>query len=86
MARLLLVAGMGRTGSQGLLFDQKWCPSCDRYVAYLMSVTTSYCVECGGRGPAPVDQEDWESFAESMEARRPRSRRSKKTGGDRKLA
>ena len=50
-----------------------------------MSVTTSYCVECGGEVRL-LSKEDWESFAESMEARRPRSRRSKKTGGDRKLA
>lgn len=85
MARLLLVSGMGRTDHKDFYSDQKWCPSCDRYVAYLMSVTTSYCVECGGEVRL-LSKEDWESFAESMEARRPRSRRSKKTGVDRRLA
>ena len=85
MAQRLLRTGMGRADRKDFYSDQKWCPSCDRYVAYLMSVTTSYCVECGGEVRL-LSKEDWESFAESMEARRPRSRRSKKTGGDRKLA
>lgn len=65
--------------------DRKWCPSCDRYVAYLMSVTTSYCVECGGEVRL-FSEDDWESFSASMEARRPRSKRSKKTNSSRKSA
>ena len=27
--------------------DKKWCPACDGYVNYLMSVERSFCVQCG---------------------------------------
>lgn len=65
--------------------DRKWCPSCEGYVPYLMSVSTSYCVECGGEVRL-FSREDWESFAETMQARRPKSRRRKAADADRKRA
>lgn len=74
---------MDHAGPDSFDSNRKWCPACDRYVAYLMSITTSYCVECGGEVRL-LSTVDWESFSESMDARRPRPRRRKKAGGERK--
>jgi hypothetical protein len=59
--------------------DQKYCPSCDKYVAYLMSIERSFCVECGGEVRL-FSKEDWESFNESLSAKRPRGGRPRKSG------
>jgi hypothetical protein len=76
---------MDHAGPDSFDSNRKWCPACDRYVAYLMSITTSSCVECGGEVRL-LSTVDWESFSESMDARRPRPRRRKKAGGERKSA
>ena len=76
---------MDHAGPDSFDSNRKWCPACDRYVAYLMSITTSYCVECGGEVRL-LSTRDWESFSESMDARRPRPKRRKKAGGERKSA
>ena len=61
--------------------DQKWCPACDDYVSYLMSVEHSYCVDCGGEVRL-FSKEDWEAFSEKMAARRPKGGRRRKAAGD----
>ena len=50
-----------------------------------MSVTTSYCVECSGEARL-LSTVDWESFSESMDARRPGLKRRKNAGSERKSA
>lgn len=58
--------------------DRKWCPECEAYVPFLLSVSESYCVECGGQVRL-FSRDDWESFADRMSARRgPKHRRGKK--------
>ncbi len=29
--------------------ERKWCPTCQSYVRYIMSVNHSYCVECNSQ-------------------------------------
>ena len=62
--------------------DRKFCPACNQYVPYLMSLSTSFCAECGGEVRL-FSKADWEAFAEKMEARKPKGRRrgKKTTGG-----
>ena len=76
---------MDHAGPESFYSNRKWCPACDRYVAYLLSVTSSFCVECGGEVRL-LSKVDWESFSESMNARRPGPKRRKKTGVERKSA
>lgn len=54
--------------------DRKWCPACEEYVPYLMSLDTSYCASCGGEVRL-FSKEDWEAFSENLKARRPGSSR-----------
>lgn len=54
--------------------DRKWCPACDGYVPYLMSLDTSFCVECGGEVRL-FSEKDWQAFSDNMQARRPKSGR-----------
>ncbi|MGD2016783.1 MAG: hypothetical protein PVJ89_01590 [Planctomycetota bacterium] len=63
--------------------DRKWCPACDVYVSYLMSIEKSYCVQCGGEVRL-FNEEDWLAFSEKMDARKPRRRGKKDAGGARK--
>lgn len=49
--------------------DRKWCPCCSSYVSYLMSLDTSFCIECGGEVRL-FSKEDWLVFSETMQARR----------------
>lgn len=65
--------------------DRKWCAACDAYVPYLMSISTSYCAECGGEVRL-FNKEDWEAFSETMSARRarPSGRRKKATPAPKK--
>jgi len=51
--------------------DRKWCPACDAYVPFLMSIDASFCVECGGEVRL-FSKEDWERFEARMEARKKR--------------
>lgn len=55
--------------------DRKYCPCCEAYQRYLQAVAKSFCVECGGE-MSLFSQGDRQSFALSLEARRP-----KKKGG-----
>lgn len=67
--------------------DKKWCPACQDYVNYLMSVEHSFCVSCGGEVRL-FSKEDWENFNESLQSRKPKGGRPKrrKTGnGDVKI-
>ena len=39
-----------RTDSTSEFYKEvKWCDSCSDYVRFLMSISHSYCIECGGR-------------------------------------
>lgn len=57
--------------------DRKFCDSCERYVHYLMSVETSFCVECGAKVHL-FSKRDWDTFQENLSERtkggRPRQR------------
>lgn len=57
--------------------DCKYCDACDKYVSYLMSIDTSYCVECGGEVHL-FSKEDWQSFNQSLADRRPKGGRPRK--------
>ncbi len=55
--------------------DHKYCPACEAYSRYLLSITKSYCVECGGE-MSLFSEQDRQAFTHTLEARRP-----KKKGG-----
>ena len=49
--------------------EKKWCPRCNDYVRYMMSVNQSFCVQCG----APVklfNKDDLAKFKTDMEKRK----------------
>ena len=58
--------------------DRKFCTQCNAYVAYLMSVDHSYCAECGTEVRL-FSKEDWSAFNESMQAKRPKGGRPRKS-------
>jgi hypothetical protein len=59
--------------------DRKYCDKCDKYVSYLMSVDTSYCVECG-QAVHLFSTDDWQTFNESLQERRPKGGRPRNKG------
>jgi hypothetical protein len=59
--------------------DRKFCSHCNRYVAYLMSIEHSYCAECG-KEVRLFSQQDWSSFHQQMEERKPKGGRPRKSG------
>ena len=65
--------------------DRKYCPQCDGYVPYLMSIEHSFCVECGSEVRL-FSSEDWQDFNQTLAAKRPKGGRPKKkktsSGGD----
>ncbi len=63
--------------------DRKWCPTCTEYVSYLMSIEHSYCTQCGGEVRL-FSSADWEAFNDSMDLKRPKGGRPRKTGTDSK--
>lgn len=63
----------------GFYNDHKYCDQCDKYVSYLMSVDTSYCVECGNTVHL-FSKDDWESFNNSLQERRPKGGRPRNKG------
>ncbi|MDP6385255.1 MAG: hypothetical protein QGI93_03585, partial [Planctomycetota bacterium] len=68
--------------------DKKWCPSCEEYGPYLMSIEHSYCTTCGSEVRLFSDA-DWGTFQDSMSARRPkggRPRNDKNSGRGRESA
>ena len=60
--------------------DRKFCPECNDYVHYLMSVDSSYCVHCGARVHL-FSSNDWQSFNQSLQERRPKGGRPRKNRG-----
>ena len=77
---------MGNLGTMENDFysDKKWCPSCQEYGPYLMSIEHSYCTTCGGEVRLFSDA-DWGAFQDNLSARRPKGGRprSKKDSGGR---
>lgn len=59
--------------------DRKFCDRCERYVHYLMSVDSSFCVECGHRVHL-FSKRDWEAFHESLAERGRGGRRRRGQG------
>lgn len=57
--------------------DYKFCPECDQYVTYLMSVHTSYCTKCGGEVRL-FSKEDWEKFNHSPNSRKGKKKQPKR--------
>ncbi len=67
--------------------DRKFCDSCNKYVSYLMSVDTSFCVECGHEVHL-FSKDDWQSFNQNLQERRPKGGRPRraKSGTKRETA
>ncbi len=57
--------------------DRKFCPDCQKYVSYLMSIEQSFCVECGSVVRL-FSEDDWEQFNSTMAAKRPKGGRPRK--------
>lgn len=57
--------------------DRKFCPQCNDYVHYLMSIEHSFCAECGSEVRL-FSENDWTAFNESIQAKRPRGGRPRK--------
>jgi hypothetical protein len=57
--------------------DRKFCPQCNDYVHYLMSIEHSYCVGCGSEVRL-FSENDWTAFNEALQAKRPRGGRPRK--------
>lgn len=70
---------MDSTERNDFYSDRKWCPCCETYVPYLMSLDTSFCARCGGEVRL-FSQDDWERFEGRMAARRPQAGRRGRTG------
>jgi hypothetical protein len=49
--------------------EKKWCPRCNAYVRYLMSVDHSFCAHCGTKVRLFSD-EDSQRFNTSMERKK----------------
>ncbi len=58
--------------------DKKFCPHCEDYVSYLQSMEQSYCIECGQQVRLFSD-EDWDQFHASLQDRKPKGGRPRKT-------
>ena len=66
--------------------DRKFCPTCNDYVSYLMSVEHSFCIHCGGRVQL-FSQNDWTDFHAALKEKRPKGGRPRKNKtGDRESA
>lgn len=59
--------------------DQKFCPACNKYVQYLMSLDRSYCMDCGGRVRL-FSGDDWTEFNETITRQKPKGGRPRKNG------
>lgn len=60
--------------------DRKYCDHCNEYVSYLMSVESSYCIQCGNQVHL-FSKTDWKSFNESLQERKPKGGRPAKKNG-----
>ncbi len=58
--------------------DTKFCPTCEKYVTYLMSIHASYCTTCGGEVRL-FSKEDWENFNHGLSSKRPKAGRPRKS-------
>ncbi|MCB9881689.1 MAG: hypothetical protein H6832_00800 [Planctomycetes bacterium] len=60
--------------------ETKWCEQCQGYVRFLMSVETSFCVQCGSKVRL-FSKKDMEAFhlqiAENKSSPKKRGRRSR---------
>jgi hypothetical protein len=45
--------------------ELKWCPKCHKYVKYLQSYNSSYCVKCGSTVYV-FSKDDWKKFRKSF--------------------
>ena len=61
--------------------DRKYCPDCDEYVHYLMSVEHSYCVQCGARVRL-FSKDDWENFNEGITRNKGRGGRKRRADSE----
>ncbi len=52
--------------------EKKWCPKCEAYRHYLMSVDHSFCVQCGTQMRL-FNNQDRQRFAEALQRRRIRT-------------
>ena len=62
--------------------DRKFCPQCNAYQAYLMSVAKSYCTECGGEVRL-FSKDDWQQFHAELATKKPSGGRPRKDRGAR---
>ena len=60
--------------------DRKFCDHCNKYVSYLMSVESSFCVDCGAKVHL-FSKKDWRSFNASLQERRPKGGRPRREKG-----
>ena len=49
--------------------DKKWCPKCEDYRRYMMSVNHSFCTDCGTQMRL-FSKKDQERFTEEVQRRR----------------
>ena len=60
--------------------ETKWCEHCETYVRFLMSVETSFCIDCGAKVRL-FSKKDMDAFhlqiAENKNKPRKRGRRSR---------
>ncbi|MFT5286528.1 MAG: hypothetical protein ACI8TQ_002697 [Planctomycetota bacterium] len=73
----LLATGYDTMDNSSFYDDHKFCPACEDYVAYLISMDDSYCVNCGGIVRL-FSEDDWVDFNESLKSRRPKGGRPRK--------
>lgn len=52
--------------------ERKWCPKCEAYRRYLMSINHSFCIECGTQMRL-FSQKDQARFTEELQRRRLRT-------------
>jgi len=57
--------------------DRKFCHDCDDYVPYLMSMDSSYCVQCGAQVRL-FSKEDWGEFSAKLRPKAKKGGRPKK--------
>ena len=52
--------------------EKKWCPKCEDYRRYLMSINHSFCVQCGTQMRL-FSKQDQARFTEELQKRRLRT-------------
>lgn len=59
--------------------ETKYCPRCNDYVRYLMSLSACYCVNCGSRVHL-FSRKDQDSFLRSLDTSKLAGRQGRKRG------